>query len=161
MSNLILPPSCRPVQMSSKEKVCVLVHHLTGRILCFCMDDPFASQFTDAGYLKIEINHASEYDLWAKRLRLQAKAENEAEDHAYLERENETRQKLRGQLKDRLRLLTDGPQRMAVESALHCMDLMEARKKRYRAESFMVQEGYDAGKADVGSEIVTKILENR
>lgn len=158
MSQLILPPSCRPVQMSGKEKVCVLVHHLTGRILCFCMDDPFAAKFTDAGYKKIEITHASQYDAWAKKLRRQAQAENEAEDHAYLERENETRQRLRSELRNRLNSLGDGAQRKAVDSALHCLELMEKRRQRYREETFFVQEAFDQSTAFPGEEIVNKAM---
>ena len=146
-----------PVQLSGPQKVCVLVHNETKRILCFCLDDHFASHFTDTGYKKIQIKHANEYDLWAKRLREQAKRENEAEDYAYLEKENITRQRLRQQLKDRLSHLTEGAHRGAVESALHCLDVMEDRKKRYRAESFMVQEGYDS-KTNVGEELVNKIM---
>lgn len=156
--SIIIPGSRQNVQIGSKEKVCVLVHHSTGRILCFCLDDPFAAKFTDAGYLKIEINHAHEYDLWAKRIRDQAKIENEVEDAAYLERENVTRQKLRGELRSRLNELTDGVQKKAVEQAIHCLDFMEARRKRYREESFHVQEAFEQSTAGPGEEIVNKVM---
>jgi adenine deaminase len=95
MSDLILPASCRPAQIAHKERVCVLTHIDTGRILCFCMDDAFASTFEHSGYLKHEIHHAAEYDMWAKRLRQQVARDNEAEDHAYLEREDVVRKRLR------------------------------------------------------------------
>jgi len=154
MSDIIIPGNA---QMSAKQKVCVLIHTETKRILCFCMDDQFSKSFESSGYKRVEIKHANEYDLWAKRLREQSKRENEAEDYAYLERENATRQKLRQQLTDRLPHLTEGPQRLAVESALHCLDTMEARKKRYREESFMVNEGYEAT-ANVGEVIVNNVM---
>jgi len=159
MSDLWLPPSVNrtPVQISEKQRVCVLTHMDTGRILCFCMDDAFASSFEQKGYLKHEILHAHEYDLWAKRLREQSKAENEAEDHAYLERENFVRHSLRKELRDKLRHAHSGAARQAIESALHCMDLMEDRKKRYRSESFMVQEGFEA-KTDAGTDLVNEIM---
>ena len=146
------------VQMSGKDKVCVLVHHSTGRILCFCLDDPFTSKFTDAGYLKIQIKHASEYDLWARRIREQAKVENEAEDAAYLEREQVVRQRLRNDLRSRLSELTEGAHRKAVQDALHCLDVMENRRKRYREETFHVQEAFDQSTAGPGEEIVNRVM---
>ena len=81
MSDIWLPPSCRtPVQIQQKQRVCVLTHIDTGRILCFCLDDAFAATFEHSGYIKHEILHAHEYDMWAKRLREQAARDNEAED---------------------------------------------------------------------------------
>ena len=157
MSDIIIPGSRTPVQISEKQRVCVLIHKDTKRILCFCLDDAFASKFEDSGYIKKEIHHANEYDLWAKRIREQAKHENEAEDAAYLEKENSTRQKLRGELKARIAQLTEGAQRYAVEQALHCLDVMESRRKRYREESFMAQEGYEAN-VNVGEEIINKVM---
>jgi hypothetical protein len=157
MSDIIIPNSRTPVQIGEKQRVCVLTHIDTGRILCFCLDDAFASTFVDAGYIKHELHHANEYDMWAKRLREQTKRENEAEDYAYLEKENRTRQKLRQQLKDRLDHVNEGASREAVASALHCLDVMESRRKRYREESFMANEGYSAD-ANVGEALVNKIM---
>lgn len=153
-----IPSSRRNVQMSGKEKVCVLVHRQTGRILCFALDDPFAASFTDVGYRKIEINHAHEYDLWAKRIREQTKVENAEEDAAYLERESATRQRLRGELKARLNVLTEGAHKQAVQQALHCLEFMEKRRQRYREETFYVQEAYDENHSAVGEEIVKKVM---
>ncbi len=160
MSKLWVPPSCRPqpAQIAEKERVCVLVHIDTGRILCFCRDDPFASSFQSQGYIKHEIMHAHEYDLWAKRLREQAKVEDAAKDQAYLEREDATRKKLRAELRGKLSSATSGAARQAIESALHCLDYMEDKKKRYRAESFMLNEAYDA-KANPGEDLVHKLLD--
>jgi len=157
MSDIIIPNSRTPVQIGEKQRVCVLTHIDTGRILCFCLDDAFASTFVDAGYIKHELHHANEYDLWAKRLREQSKRENEAEDYAYLEKENRTRQRLRQQLKDRLNHLSEGASREAVASALHCLDFMETKRKRYREESFMVNEAFEQS-ADVGEVLVDKIM---
>lgn len=159
MSDLILPPGTRtPVQIQQKQRVCVLTHIDTGRILCFCMDDSFAATFEHSGYLKHEIHHASEYDLWAKRLREQAARDNEAEDHAYLEREDAVRKRLRQQLQDVLiSSHKSNADKKAAQSALHCLDYMEAKKKRYRAESFLVQEGYEAT-ANPGEELINKIM---
>jgi hypothetical protein len=159
MSKLILPPGYRtPVQIQQKQRVCVLTHIDTGRILCFCLDDAFAAKFEHSGYLKHEIHHANEYDLWAKRLRQQAANDNEIEDHAYLEREDAVRKRLRQQLTDVLIAThTGNADKKAAESALHCLDVMERRKKRYRAESFMVNEGYEAT-ANAGEELIEKIM---
>jgi len=160
MSKLWVPSSCKPqpAQIAQKERVCVLVHIDTGRILCFCRDDAFASSFQSQGYVKHEIMHASDYDLWARRLREQAKVEDAAKDAAYLEREDATRRQLRAELKGKLASATSGAARQAIESALHCLDYMEDRKKRYRAESFMVSEAYES-KKNVGEELVHELLD--
>ena len=157
MSNLIVPPSCRPVQISEKERVFVLVHKITKRILCFCRDDPFARSFQGQGYELIALMHAHDYDLWAKRFREQTANENEAQDFANLERENSVRQTLRKQLRERLGHCTSGAQRQAVESALHCLDALEKKRQRYRKESFMLAEAYDDSK-NPGEELVNKIM---
>jgi len=159
MSDLILPPSCRtPVQIQQKQRVCVLTHIDTGRILCFCMDDAFAESFQHSGYLKHEIMHAHEYDMWSKRLREQAARDNEAEDHAYLEREDAVRKRLRQQLTDVIASSSkSNADKKAAESALHCLDIMERRKRRYRAESFMVQEAFEASK-NAGEQLVSDIM---
>jgi len=160
MSELWLPSSYKPqpAQIAQKERVCVLVHIETGRILCFARDDAFASSFEQKGYIKHEIFHAHEYDLWARRLREQAKIEDAAKDAAYLEREDRVRQHLRKELRQKLLAAPTGAARKAIESALHCLDYMEDKKKRYRAESFMVNEGYDA-KANVGEELVHELID--
>jgi len=158
MSDLILPPNRTNVQIGEKQRVCVLVHAETKRILCFCLDDPFARKMSGAGYVLHEINHAHEYDTWARKLRQQSADENAIKDAAYLEREDAVRTRLRKQLKDRLPLLATGAERLAVESALRCLEVMEARKKRYRAESFMVQEAYEGSTANVGDDLVNKIM---
>jgi hypothetical protein len=122
------------------------------------MDDSFASTFEHSGYLKHEIHHANEYDMWAKRLREQAARDNEAEDFAYLEREDAVRKRLRQQLQDVLiSSHKSNADKKAAESALHCLDYMERKKKRYRAESFMVQEAFEATK-NAGDELVNKIM---
>lgn len=157
---LWVPPSCRPqpAQISQKERVCVLVHIDTGRILCFARDDAFASSFEQRGYIKHEIFHAHEYDLWARKLREQTRVENAAEDAAYLEREDRVRQSLRKELRQKMMNAPSGAARKAIESALHCLDHMEDKKKRYRAESFMVQEAYDE-KKNVGEELVHELID--
>lgn len=159
MSDIIIPGANRtPVQIQQKQRVCVLTHIDTGRILCFCLDDPFAAKFENVGYLKHEIHHAHEYDMWAKRLREQTARDNEAEDHAYLEREDAVRKRLRQQLQDILISSHSGvADRKAADGALHCLDTMERRKKRYRAESFMVQEAYESTK-NAGEELVNDLM---
>lgn len=158
MSRLWLPPSCRPVQIQQKQRVCVLTHIDTGRILCFCFDGPLAATFEANGYLKHELLHASDYDLWAKRLREQSKRETEEEDHAYLEREGAVRKRLRQQLYDVVHSNTkSNADKLAAESALKVLDAMEARKRRYRAESFMAQEAFEATK-NAGEELVSEIM---
>lgn len=159
MSELILPPGYRtPVQIQQKQRVCVLTHIDTGRILCFCLDDPFAAKFENAGYIKHDIHHASEYDLWARRLREQTARDNEAEDHAYLEREGAVRKRLRQQLQDVLVAShKSNADKIAAQGAIKCLDTMEARKKRYRAESFMVNEAFEQS-ANAGEELIEKIM---
>ena len=159
MSDIWLPPSCRtPVQIQQKQRVCVLTHIDTGRILCFCLDDAFAATFEHSGYIKHEILHAHEYDMWAKRLREQAARDNEAEDYAYLERENSVRKRLRQQLLDvKMSSTKSNADRQAAESALHCHDYMERKRQRVRAESFMVQEAFE-DKKNAGEEIINNVM---
>lgn len=161
MSDLILPASCRPAQISQKQRVCVLVHNTTKRILCFAMDDWFADQFVAKGYVKIPILHAHEYDMYAKRIREQAKEDNEAEDYAYLERENAVRKRLRAQLESVSHSSTKSvADRKAASDALHCLEVMEQRRRRYRDESFFAQEAYD-DKKNAGEELVNKIMRTK
>jgi len=159
MSDIWLPPSERtPVKIQQKQRVCVLIHNTTKRILCFAMDDWFADQFAAKGYVKVPIMHAHEYDMYAQRIRDQAKEENEAEDYAHLERENAVRKRLRAQLEDVVRSSTKPvADRKAASDALHCMEIMEKRRRRYRDESFFAQEAYDE-KKNAGEEIVNKIM---
>lgn len=158
MSGLIIPGNRTPVQIQQKQRVCVLTHIDTGRILCFCLDDPFAAKFQNAGYLKHEIHHASEYDMWAKRLRDQTARDNEAEDHAYLEREDAVRKRLRQQLTDVLiSSHSANADKIAATGALQCLESMEKRKKRYRAESFMVNEAFEESK-NAGQDLIDKLM---
>lgn len=153
MSKIWLPPSVNrtPVQMTN---ICVLVHHETKRILCFCLDDPFADSFAERGYDKIEIKHAHEYDKWANAMRKQATEQSEEEDYVYLEKENVVRQRLRSQLRARIAEEPNASGKKAVEAALHCLDSMEKRRQRKR-ETFMFQEAYDSSK---DAESVTETL---
>lgn len=161
MSDLTVPkPHRRNVQLSDL-RVCVLVHKDTNRILCFAQHDTFAKSIArKLGCKIIEILHANDYDRYAKAWREQSKDDNAEQDHAYLEREDGTRKRLRQQLRDRLNLVTSGPERQAIDSALHCLDVMEDRKKRYRAESFLVQEAFEAGK-NPGEELIDKLILNK
>src|SRR6266436_4975309 len=147
-----------PIQLTGESRVCVLVHSITKRILCFARDDSFADSFAGQGYEKITLYHAADYDRWARQLREQAKVEDAAKDQAYLEREDATRKRLRAELRGKLSSATSGAARQAIESALHCLDYMEDKKKRYRQESFMLNEAYDA-KANPGEDLVHKLLD--
>ena len=161
MSNLILSkPHRRNVQLSDL-RVCVLVHKETNRILCFAQHDTFAkSMAKKLGCKIVEIFHAHEYDKYAKQWRQESADDNAASDHAYLEREDAIRQRLRKQLRDRLAVPADGPARKAVDSALHCLDVMEDRKRRYRKESFLVNEAFEAT-TNVGETLVDKLILNK
>lgn len=160
MGDLWLPesvrPHRRPVQLSDL-RVIVLIHKDTKRVLCFGMDDkPTRALARKVGCKVVEILHANEYDRWAKVWRQQSADDAAAEDYAYLERENTVRSNLRTQLRSRLST-NDGPERRAIESALHCLEIMEKRRQRYRAESFTPQEAFESGK-NVGEELVSKIM---
>jgi len=164
MSNLWLPESVRPhrrnVQLTGLERICVLVHKGTNRILCFARDDWFTKKLArQGGYKIIEIMHAHDYDRYAKLWREQAKEEGDAEDASYLERESATRKELRRQLRERLNT-ADPVTRKAIDSALHCLEVMEKRRQRYRGESFLVQEAYEADKQP-GEELVHKLILNQ
>jgi len=89
--------------------------------------------------------------------REQAKEDDAIDDHAYLERENATRQALRKQLRDKLALATSGAERMGIESALKTLDTMEAKRQRYRAESFLAQEAFESTK-NAGDELIEQIM---
>lgn len=162
MSDLILPPSCKPnrtpVQLTGKEKVCVLIHAETNRILCFAYDDRFTNRFASLGYKKVEINHASEYDAWARRLREQARIEDQVADHAYLERENAVRMRLRQQLIDRRASTNSTVERKTIDSALHALEFMEKRRQRYRSESFMLQEAYEDSNKNIGEDALNQLM---
>jgi len=158
VSDIWLPQSCRPAQIAQKERVCVLVHIDTGRILCFCRDDPFTRSFQSKGYIVHELHYAHDIDMWSRRLREQAKIEDAAIDQAYLEREDAVRQKLRAELRQKLQTATSGAARQAIDSALHCLDYMEDKKKRYRSESFLVREAYEE-RANAGEELVHQLLD--
>jgi hypothetical protein len=157
MSDLILPPGYQRQNVKMTEKLCVLIHHDTKRILCFCFDDAFTHNFTQRGYEKVSIRHAHEYDKYAKQLREQTNFDNQVEDLAYLEREDRTRKKLRADLRARLSWAKSGPERQVIESAIRTLDAMQERKKRIRAESFMVMEAAEEGKVD-GESMVRKLI---
>ena len=162
MSELILPPQYQRRNVRMTENLAVLRHSKTKRILCFCYADLFARTFEAQGYEVIPINYAHEYDKFAQQLREQTAIENAAEDLAVLEREDVVRQRLRNELRQKLREATTGTARQVIESALHTLDVMQERKKRIRKESFMVQEAKEAdasGKVD-GVDIVKKIICN-
>lgn len=159
MGKIILPSNNRrPVQLTGFERVVVLVHKDTNRILCFGRNDMLTQKMAaKMGCKVIEILHAHDYDRYAKIWREQAKEESAIDDAAYLERENHTRQALRKDLRNKLSICTDGYQRKNIESALHTLDAMERKRQRYRAESFLVQEGYEAS-ANTGGDLAEKIM---
>jgi len=162
MSDIILTDSPkshrRNVQLTGLERIVVLVHKDTNRILCFGHDTWMTKKLAATmGCKVIEIMSAHDYDRYAKLWREQAKEDDAIDDHAYLERENRTRQALRKQLRDKLALATSGPERMGIESALRTLDLMEQKRQRYRAESFMAQEAFEATK-NAGEELIQQIM---
>jgi hypothetical protein len=167
MSDLILPSRLKPkprqnVQISGLERVVALVHKDTNRILCFGRDDWMTKKLAaKMGCKVIELLHAADYDRYAKMWREQSKEETAAEDHAYLERENYTRGKLRAELRKKLTAATSGRERMAIESALRTLDSLEARRQRYRAESFMVNEAFEESKSEIGQQLVEQIMTPR
>ena len=162
MSEIILTDAPKPhrrnVQLTGLERVVVLVHKDTNRILCFGHDTWMTKKLASKMNCKIiEVLSAHDYDRYAKLWREQAKEEDAIDDHAYLERENVTRQALRKQLRDKLALATSGPERMGIESAIRTLDAMESKRQRYRAESFMAQEAFEANK-NAGDELVEQIM---
>ena len=155
-------PHRRNVQLTGLERVVVLVHKDTNRILCFGHDTWMTKKLASTmGCKIIEILSAHDYDRYAKLWREQAKEEDAVDDHAYLERENVTRQALRKQLRDKLALATSGPERMGIESAIRTLDAMEAKRQRYRSESFLVQEAYESGTKTPGDDLVEKIMSTK
>jgi hypothetical protein len=151
-------PHRRNVQLTGMEKIVVLVHKDTNRILCFGRDDWMTKKLaSNMGCKIIEVMSAHDYDKYAKAWREQSKIEDEIDDHLYLERENVTRQALRKQLRDKLALATSGPERQMIASALHTLDFMEEKRRRYRAESFMAQEAFEANK-QAGQELIEQIM---
>lgn len=146
-------PHRRPVFLTDL-KVCFLVHRDTGRILCAARYDRFAKKIARLSNCKIEeIRTAHDYDLWSRKYCKQRDEETAAEDAAYLEREQYTRRILRQQLRDRLLVEASGDARRAIDSALRCLDVVEQRRRRYRSESFIPLEGFEASK-NVGEEII-------
>ena len=157
MAEEITKPHRRPVFLTDL-KVCFLVHKDTQRILCAACYDEFAKAMArKTGCKIIEIRTAHDYDLWSRRYCRQHDQETAAEDAAYLDREHSTRKLLRQQLRDRLRTEGSGDARRAIDSALHCLDIMEKRRQRYRSESFIPQEAFEAGK-NAGQEIIENLI---
>jgi hypothetical protein len=163
MSDLIVPKHLahqrNNVQMSGLDRVVVLVHKDTNRILCFGHDDHMTKELAKrVGCKVIEILHAHDYDKYAKMWRDQAAEQTAQEDYEYLERENATRQQLRGELRAKMEGAKDGIERKMIQSALNTLDTMERKRQRHRAESFMLNEAYDATKSEIGQELVEKIM---
>lgn len=163
MSDLILPDSCKPHRRSvqlSDCRICVLIHKDTKRILCFAMQHAITNRVAaKIGCKVVDILHAHDYDKWAKEWRNQSAADTAEQDHAYLERENATRTALRKQLRDKMSS-ADVTSRKAIDSALHCLEVMEQRRQRYRQESFMINEAYEAGGSpgdDLVSDMTAKL----
>lgn len=151
-------PHRRPVFLTDL-KVCFLVHRDTKRILCAAQHDDFAKRMARRCNCRIvEIRTAHDYDLWAREYCRQHDRETAEEDARYLEREHYTRRVLRQQLRDRLAVEHSGEARKAIDSALHCLDVMEQRRRRYRTESFIPQEAFEASK-NAGEEIINKTTE--
>lgn len=146
-------PHRHPVFLTD-VKVCFLVHKDTGRILCAARFDRFAKKIARVSNCKVvEIRTAHDYDLWSRKYCKQRDQETAEEDARYLEREQYTRKVLRQQLRDRVLVETSGDARRAIDSALHCLDVVEERHRRYRSESFIAQEGFEATK-NAGEEII-------
>lgn len=149
-------PHRHPVFLTDM-KVCFLVHRDTGRILCAARNDRFAKVMARRSNSKIvEIRTAHDYDRWSREYCRQRDLETAEEDARYLEREQYTRRVLRQQLRDRLLVETSGDARRAIDSALHCLDVVEERRRRYRSESFIAQEGFEASK-NAGEEIINNL----
>lgn len=153
-------PHRRPVFLTDL-KVCFLVHQDTHRILCAARYDQFAKKIARlAGCEIVEIRTAHEYDIWARRYCQQRDWETAEDDARYLERENHARKLLRQQLRDRLSVENSGPARRAIDSALQCLDVVERRRQRYRSESFIPQEAFEATK-NVGEELLDDVTPPR
>lgn len=149
-------PHRRPVFLTDL-KVCFLVHRDTKRILCAAQYDQFAKIMARKSNCRIvEIRTAYEYDHWSREYCRQRDRETAEEDARYLEREQYTRRVLRQQLRDQLLVETSGDARRAIDSALHCLDVVEERRRRYRSESFIAQEGFEASK-NAGEEIINSL----
>lgn len=149
-------PHRRPVFLTDL-KVCFLVDRNTKRILCSARDDEFAKQVARKCNCEIvAIRTAHEYDVWARRYCQQHDRETAEDDARYLEREDYTRKLLRKQLRDRLTTEHSGAARRAIDSALHCLDVVEQRHRRYRSDSFIPQEAFEASK-NPGEEIIQSL----
>lgn len=138
-------------------KVCFLVHRDTKRILCAAQYDEFAKRMARKSNCQIiEIRTAHDYDIWSRRYCEQRDRETAEEDARYLEREHYTRRILRQQLRDQLAVESSGDARKAIDSALHCLDVVEQRRRRDRSESFIPQEAFEATK-NAGEEIINSL----
>lgn len=155
-----LKPHRRPVFLTDL-KVCFLVHKDTGRILCAARHDGFAKKIARLSNCKVvEIRTAHDYDLWARKYCKQRDEETREEDARYLEREQYTRRVLRQQLRDRLLVESSGDARRAIDSALHCLDVVEERRRRYRSESFIPVEGFETSK-NAGEELIGNLTKEK
>jgi len=140
MSELILLNRPQRAQISEKERSCVLVDGLSGRILCFARDVDVPNP--PAGVVKTILYHASDYDSWSAKWRKQEQDDQEQADYATYCKEEPVRKEIRSQLARRIGIVTEPRHRRYIETMLRVLDMQLARQKRMHT-TFMMAEGYE------------------
>lgn len=140
MSNLILPPSCRNVQLTASERTCVYVSTETGRILGFGHES-MVPMFK-MGWKRTVLYHAAEIDKWAEKYRKQEEEDRQAEDFQRSEREAPARAAIRAALMAR-RAHVDGANRAYIDANLRLMDARAERARHRKEQAYLLCEKYE------------------
>lgn len=141
MSNLILPPSCRNVQLTEKERTCVYISTVTGRILGFGHES--MQPLYREGYRREVLYHAHDIDRYAALYRKQEAEDLQEEDYKRLEREEPARNAIMAALRAR-RDHVSPQDRAYIDANLMLMERRRERMKTRKQQSFMLCERYDS-----------------
>jgi hypothetical protein len=140
MSNLILPASCRNVQLAESERTCVYRSTITGRILGFGHES-MAPMFRE-GWTREVLYHASAIEKWAEKYRKQEEEDRQEEDFRKTEREAPARNAIRQALIAR-RDQVDAGNRAYIDANLKLMDQRAERARNRKEQAYLLCEKYE------------------
>lgn len=135
-SGLILPASCRSVQMAKP----IVFWFNKDLDFIMCAGHPTAN--APSGYQRVECIHAHEVELWSNRLRAQEKRIREMDDDENYRYEDKIRVDMINTMKKNLSASTDFNNRMFMQAAIDHAEAQreKARPKHIHRETFMAVE---------------------
>lgn len=131
------------VQLSAKERTCVYLSTLTGRILGFGHES-VKPMFAEEWKREI-LYHAIDIEKWAEKYRKQEEEDQQCEDYKRTLREAPARKAIRDALMER-RKHVDAPNQAYIDANLTLMARREQRANT-RKERFLLSEKYDMSKS--------------